>query len=258
MSRVTTADIGWVKAALSHNPGWSHLFQRRSQSHASIERWVFVGEPDSAFRIRAASRDGTIEIAEVLSAHRATAADAAAAAKRVSLLGLIQGSRADRVVLMPEAVLNRDSPALLWTLRSLGAKISLVADGVPLSSEYRPRPRWIGGLELFDVGGRTDASGAGSPTDGEPRVSAVITTLNEADSLPRLREHGLARRDRRLDRDPPPGRLAQHRGRVVDQRVDSEAPARRARVGGAGLVGGPHLERVGAVGEAGVGLGRRA
>lgn len=183
------ADVGLVQAVRGHNTGGISPSPRASQGHSEIERWLLVGHSDSPSRIRASSRDGTIEIAEVLSARSATAADPAAAAKRVSLLGLLQGSNADRVVLMPEAVLDHDGRALLWTLRSLGARISLVADGIPLgSSGCRPRPRWVGGLELFDVGDRADVGGAGRPTDREPRVSAVITTLNEAESLPQVLE----------------------------------------------------------------------
>jgi hypothetical protein len=188
----------------------------------SPERWLVVGDPMAAWRLRRAL--SAKDLAQVVAAEAVPVNGFSAPEGRSEAMESLKRLQVDRVVLASEDLDSSTTLGLIHTFKSLGAEISLLPPWLDLLEDVPYRPRLAGGIPILDIGlltadgnGRANAdaphprangsngngahgNGNGAHSNGNggngngahgrngnpPRVSVVVPTLNEAENLPHV------------------------------------------------------------------------
>ncbi len=176
----TTALFSWVawllsgtllgSTDLSHLQGltvwlWTFgagLLNRRlaralEDSPATAERWLVVGEVDTAARIEGIlARHVTARVAgSVPLPPQGTGL----LGVRADVLALVEHYRADRVILAPRVAERETTLRLINTFKSVGVRVSLLPEPVELAGTAALTAREIAGVPLIDVGPLTTGLG---------------------------------------------------------------------------------------------------
>lgn len=169
----------------------------------SPERWLVVGDPRAAWRLRRAL--SAKDLAQVVAAEAVPVNGFAASEGRSEAIETLKRLQVDRVVLASGDSDSRTTLGLIHTFKSLGAEISLLPPWLDVLEDVPYRPRLAGGIPILDIGlltadgnGRAKANaphprangsngkGAHGRNGNPPRVSVVVPTLNEAENLPHV------------------------------------------------------------------------
>jgi len=161
------------------------LFSPYLQRLDRVERWVLVGEEDTAERLRAyaplreyATLVGTVAPAE----------HDAGTAGRVAALEAVERFHADRVVISTQHADDEGLLVLVRAFKSIGVPVSLLPRPLDLLEAQSVTPNRVGGVPLIEV--EALAARANLPYRGpdrrrtrRTRVSVVVPAMNEEKNI---------------------------------------------------------------------------
>jgi Glycosyl transferase family 2 len=161
-------------------------------------RWLVVGDPRAAWRLRRSLGDDSP--VDVVAASALPVNGFAAPDGRSEALEALQRYDVDRVVLAPGGSDPQEALGLIRTFKSVGVDVSVLSPLVDVFEEVPGESNLACGISVIDVGpltvngdGNGHAKVAGghrtAARKGRPRVSVVLMTLNEAANLPWVFDH---------------------------------------------------------------------
>lgn len=158
-------------------------------------RWLVVGDPRAAWRLRRALAPGGQ--VHVVAGKPLPINSFAGLHSRSGAMEALKRLDVSRVVLAPRGSDPRTTLALIRTFKSLGVEVSVLSPLLDVLEEAPCQPNAAAGVSVIDVGhltvngngnGQAKLGAGGHQVRGRngrhPRVSVVITTLNEAPNLP--------------------------------------------------------------------------
>lgn len=155
------------------------------------ERWVLVGDEEAAERLRA--YEPLKAFARIVSTvppddGEARSPDGAKAARRVAALGVVERSRADRVVISSQHADDEGLLDLVRAFKSIGVPVSLLPRPLDLLEAPAANPSRVGGVPLIEVEalaarGSVPYRGPDRRRDRRTKVSVVVPAMNEGRNI---------------------------------------------------------------------------